>query len=99
MFVKQSLSSWKVEVDLVAPEFGLEVKRWLKKKTCEKITVRYTIHISTNLSKICFEKSILTAFWVSLLYFIAFINIFPIILAWERRFWTIFGERMCRKLQ
>ena len=80
MIVKQGISSWKVEVDLVAPEFGLEVKRWLsgkkkrKKKTCRKITVRYTIHISTNLSKICFKKSVLTAFWVSPLYFIA-INI------------------------
>ena len=30
MIVKQGLSSWKVEVALVAPEFGLEVKRWLR---------------------------------------------------------------------
>ena len=29
MIVKQGLSSWKVEVALVAPEFGIEVKRWL----------------------------------------------------------------------
>ena len=48
MIVKQSLSSCKVEVDLVAPEFGLEVKRWLsgkkkkgkKEKTCGKIAAR-----------------------------------------------------------
>ena len=39
MIVKQSLSSWKVEVALVAPQFGLEVKRWLSKKRNESKNV------------------------------------------------------------
>ena len=48
MIVKQSLPSWKVKVDLVAPEFGIEVKRRLsgskkkkrKKKEKEKKCMR-----------------------------------------------------------
>jgi len=40
VIVKQSLPSWKVKVDLVAPEFGIEVKSWLsgnKRKKCMRI--------------------------------------------------------------
>jgi len=34
--VKPSLSPWKVELDLVTPEFGIVMKGWLKKEA-EKI--------------------------------------------------------------
>ena len=60
MIVKQSLSTWKVEVNLVAPEFGLELKRWLSgKKKKEKLQY---VKLFT-FSPICRKFALRNLFW------------------------------------
>jgi len=38
--VKPSLSSWKVEIGLVTPEFGIVMKGWLKNEAERIVCVR-----------------------------------------------------------
>jgi len=39
VMIKQSLPSWKVEVEIVAPEFRIEVESWLSGKKVKKIAI------------------------------------------------------------